>query len=97
MSEQRSLNMVRDLVGLLLDIENAYEAVRLNVEVIGTAQYMIGTDQGSINSALHIAYLCEKDIEAELTGMKAAIDKLKQGLKQPPESPLPPPVNPPIA
>jgi hypothetical protein len=89
--------MVSDFVGLLLDIENAYEAIRLNVEVIGVAQYMIGTDSSSINSALHITYLCERDIETELTGMKAAIDTLKQGLKQPPESPLPPPVNPPIA
>jgi hypothetical protein len=89
--------MISRNVSLLFDIEDHYDLIRRNVETIRIVQDMIGTDLNAASWALHVTHLCEKDIEVEMKGMKAAIDKLRQGLEQPPESPLPPPVNPPIA
>jgi hypothetical protein len=89
--------MVRDFVGLLLDIENAYESVKLNLDAISYVQSCLGSGAIDQNLLIHLNYLCELEAENQLKSMKAAIDTLKQGLKQPPESPLPPPVNPSIA
>jgi hypothetical protein len=89
--------MVRDLVGLLLDIENAYESVKLNSDAMSYLQLCFGTGALDQNLLIHLNYLCELEAETHLKLMKGAIDALKQELKQQPESPLPPPVNPPIA
>lgn len=85
--------MVSDLVGLLLEIENAYESVKLNLDAISWVQSCLGSHSMDQNVLIHLNYLCELNAENELRSMKAAIVGLKQRLTEPPESPLPPPVN----
>jgi hypothetical protein len=89
--------MISRNVSLLFDIEDHFNWIEKNVETIRIVQDMISTDFTASSWILHVTHLCEKEIEVEMRGMKTAIAKLKQGLEQPPESPLPPPVNPPIA
>jgi hypothetical protein len=82
--------MINSNVSFLVEIEDHYNTVSRNVEAIRIVQELIGIDWNKSLWALHVTHLCERDIEVEMKGMKTAIDKLKQGLAQLPESPPPP-------
>lgn len=76
--------MIRDDVSLLLDIENSYESVKLNLEAIGWLQYLLGSNSHPIELIIHLNYLCGQDASAHLAEMKQAIDALKQVMKSAP-------------
>jgi len=65
----------------LLDIENAYESVKLNIEAISYIQLCLGSHHADENILIHLNYLCELDALKRLVEMKAAIDQLKPRLK----------------
>jgi hypothetical protein len=74
--------MIGDNVSLLLDIENAYEAVKLNLDSISYLQSQLGSGAigygTSQNLILHLVYLCELDAGLRLSEMKAAIDAMRE-------------------
>jgi hypothetical protein len=76
--------MIRKDVSLLLDIENAYESLKLNVDSISYLQLLLGCCATDQNVLIHLTYLCEQDAASSLVEMKAAIDQLKPLLREEP-------------
>lgn len=69
---------------LLLDIENAYESVKLNLEAISYIQLCLCGHHADENLLMHLNYLCELDAAKRLVEMKDAIDQLKPRLRDKP-------------